>query len=83
MYCYFSGSGAVCNTQKLPKRPLAAFLESYSDLKYLLILIFSIKEDATWYLGNTPNDSYVQQEADYFTKYTFQDTYRKHDVHGL
>jgi rhamnogalacturonan endolyase len=40
-------------------------------------------QDATWYLGNTPNDPYVQQEADYFTKYTFQDTWRDHDVHGM
>ncbi|KAF8860534.1 rhamnogalacturonate lyase, partial [Acephala macrosclerotiorum] len=40
-------------------------------------------QDATWYLGNTPNDPYVLQEADYFTKYTFQDTLRDHDVHGM
>ncbi|KAF4630275.1 hypothetical protein G7Y89_g7867 [Cudoniella acicularis] len=42
-----------------------------------------VVQDATWYLGNTPNDPYVQQEADYFTKYTFQDTWRDHDVHGM
>ncbi|KAI1503967.1 rhamnogalacturonate lyase [Biscogniauxia marginata] len=42
-----------------------------------------VVQDATWYLGNTPEDPYVQQEADYFTKYTFQDTWRKHDVHGM
>ncbi|KAH8819823.1 family 4 polysaccharide lyase [Xylogone sp. PMI_703] len=40
-------------------------------------------QDATWYLGNTPEDPYVQQEADYFTKYTFSDTWRDHDVHGM
>jgi len=40
-------------------------------------------QDATWYLGNTPNDSYVINEADYFTKYAFQDTWRDHDVHGM
>ncbi|KFZ14201.1 hypothetical protein V501_03374 [Pseudogymnoascus sp. VKM F-4519 (FW-2642)] len=40
-------------------------------------------QDATWYLGNTPDDPYVQQEGDYFTKYTFQDTWRDHDVHGM
>ena len=40
-------------------------------------------QDATWYLGKTPEDPYVQQEADYFTKYTFQDTYRDHIVHGM
>ncbi|KAI1102276.1 polysaccharide lyase family 4 protein [Jackrogersella minutella] len=42
-----------------------------------------VVQDATWYLGNTPDDPYVQQEADYFTKYTFQDTWRSHDVHGM
>lgn len=40
-------------------------------------------QDATWYLGNTPDDPYVQEEGDYFTKYTFQDTWRDHDVHGM
>ncbi|KAI2473029.1 polysaccharide lyase family 4 protein [Annulohypoxylon bovei var. microspora] len=42
-----------------------------------------VVQDATWYLGNTPDDRYVQQEADYFTKYTFQDTWRDHDAHGM
>lgn len=42
-----------------------------------------VVQDATWYLGNTPDDAYVQQESDYFTKYTFQDSWRDHDVHGL
>ncbi|KAJ1303374.1 hypothetical protein OPQ81_011568 [Rhizoctonia solani] len=42
-----------------------------------------VVQDATWYLGNTPNDSYVQQESDYFTKYTFADTWRDHKAHGL
>ncbi|CAE6415670.1 unnamed protein product [Rhizoctonia solani] len=42
-----------------------------------------VVQDATWYLGNTPNDPYVQQEADYFTKYTFADTWRDHKTHGL
>ncbi|KAI1210963.1 polysaccharide lyase family 4 protein [Annulohypoxylon truncatum] len=42
-----------------------------------------VVQDATWYLGNTPNDPYVQEEADYFTKYTFQDTWRNHDAHGM
>lgn len=40
-------------------------------------------QDATWYLGNTPDDSYVKQESDYFTKYTFHDTWRDHTVHGM
>ncbi|PVH78527.1 polysaccharide lyase family 4 protein [Cadophora sp. DSE1049] len=42
-----------------------------------------VVQDATWYLGNTPEDAYVQQMADYFTKYTFQDAWRDHDVHGM
>ncbi|RDW82802.1 hypothetical protein BP6252_03914 [Coleophoma cylindrospora] len=42
-----------------------------------------VVQDATWYLGNTPDDAYVVQEADYFTKYTFSDTWRDHDVHGM
>jgi rhamnogalacturonan endolyase len=40
-------------------------------------------QDATWYLGASPNDRYVTQESDYFTKYQFQDTWRDHDVHGM
>ncbi|KAG8701655.1 hypothetical protein FRC09_005214 [Ceratobasidium sp. 395] len=42
-----------------------------------------VAQDATWYLGNTPNDAYVQQMADYFTKYTFADSWRDHKAHGL
>ncbi|KAI0132171.1 galactose mutarotase-like domain-containing protein [Xylariales sp. AK1849] len=41
-----------------------------------------VVQDATWYLGNTTDDAFVQQEADYFTKYTFSDTWRDNDVHG-
>lgn len=37
----------------------------------------------SWYLGKTPNDKYVQQMADYFTKYTFADSWRDHKAHGL
>jgi rhamnogalacturonan endolyase len=40
-------------------------------------------QDATWYLGNSPDDPYVKAASDYFTKYTFQDTWRDHDVHGM
>ncbi|KKY19972.1 putative rhamnogalacturonan lyase [Phaeomoniella chlamydospora] len=40
-------------------------------------------QDATWYLGNRTNDPYVQQLSSYFTKYTFQDTWRDHCVHGM
>ncbi|KAM0196928.1 hypothetical protein ACHAPI_005477 [Fusarium lateritium] len=42
-----------------------------------------VVQDATWYLGNTPDDPYVKQEADYFTKYTFQDNWRDIDAYGL
>jgi len=42
-----------------------------------------VVQDATWYMGNTPNDPYVKQEADYFTKYTFQDNWRDLDAYGL
>jgi rhamnogalacturonan endolyase len=42
-----------------------------------------VVQDATWYLGNTPDDPYVRQESDYFTKYTFHDSWRNHDVHGM
>ncbi|PBP28411.1 rhamnogalacturonate lyase, partial [Diplocarpon rosae] len=42
-----------------------------------------VVQDATWYLGNTPEDAYVEQFADYFTKYTFHDSWRDHDVHGM
>ncbi|KAH8681587.1 galactose mutarotase-like domain-containing protein [Xylariales sp. PMI_506] len=41
-----------------------------------------VVQDATWYLGNTTSDAYVQQESDYFTKYMFQDTFRNHNLHG-
>ncbi|KAI9739781.1 MAG: hypothetical protein M1834_006502 [Cirrosporium novae-zelandiae] len=40
-------------------------------------------QDATWYLGNTSGDPYVVQMSDYFTKYTFQDSWRDHYVHGI
>lgn len=39
-------------------------------------------QDATWYLPNA-SDPYVLAESDYFTKYTFSDTWRDHKVHGL
>ncbi|CDO71539.1 Polysaccharide Lyase Family 4 protein [Trametes cinnabarina] len=39
-------------------------------------------QDATWYLGLTPNDAYVQQESDYFTKYSFADN-QTNKAHGL
>ncbi|KAL1951971.1 hypothetical protein VTO73DRAFT_1120 [Trametes versicolor] len=39
-------------------------------------------QDATWYLGLTPDDGYVQQESDYWTKYTFADN-QTNKAHGL
>lgn len=39
-------------------------------------------QDATWYLPNR-SDPYVEQYSDYFTKYTFADTWRDHKVHGV
>jgi hypothetical protein len=40
-------------------------------------------QDATWYIGNYTNAPYVEQFADYFTKYTFSDEWRDHKVHGM
>lgn len=40
-------------------------------------------QDATWYIGNYTNTPYVEQFADYFTKYTFSDEWRDHKVHGV
>jgi rhamnogalacturonan endolyase len=39
-------------------------------------------QDATWYLPNK-EDPYVKGVGDYFTKYTFQDTWRDHKAHGM
>ncbi|USW59147.1 Putative Galactose-binding-like domain superfamily, galactose mutarotase-like domain superfamily [Septoria linicola] len=39
-------------------------------------------QDATWRINNS-SDPYVQQESDYFTKYTFSDVWRDHKAHGL
>lgn len=38
-------------------------------------------QDATWFLGNY-SIPYTQQFGEYFTKYTFSDTYGAHNVHG-
>lgn len=40
-------------------------------------------QDATWDIGNYTSNPYVVQMADYFTKYTFADSWRDHTVHGL
>ncbi|KAJ0283414.1 hypothetical protein COL922a_014392, partial [Colletotrichum nupharicola] len=39
-------------------------------------------QDATSYLGSTPDDGYVAQYSDYFTKYSLAESWRAHDVHG-
>ncbi|KAI0104107.1 rhamnogalacturonate lyase [Nemania sp. FL0031] len=41
-----------------------------------------VVQDASWYLGKTADDPYVQQYSDYFTKYTFAELWRDHKVHG-
>ena len=41
-----------------------------------------VVQDATWWLAHR-DDPYVSGVADYFTKYTFQDTWRDHKVHGM
>ncbi|TFY50246.1 hypothetical protein EVG20_g11632 [Dentipellis fragilis] len=42
-------------------------------------------QDATWYIANTPNEPYVKEEADYWTKYTFADnqTNKAHGLYGV
>lgn len=42
-----------------------------------------VVQDATWDLSATPEDAYVQQESDFFTKYTFQDTWRDVTAYGM
>ncbi|KAF2445561.1 polysaccharide lyase family 4 protein [Karstenula rhodostoma CBS 690.94] len=39
-------------------------------------------QDATWWLAKK-DSPYVQGVGDYFTKYTFQDTWRNHKAHGM
>ncbi|KAH9865143.1 hypothetical protein IAQ61_009090 [Plenodomus lingam] len=39
-------------------------------------------QDATWWLPNKESP-YVKGVGDYFTKYTFQDTWRDHKAHGM
>lgn len=40
-------------------------------------------QDATWYLGDTPDNPYVEQLSEYFTKYTFADSWRDITAYGL
>lgn len=53
-------------------------LPSSDTLKYSRTV-----QDATWYIGNYTEAPYVEQFADYFTKYTFSDAWRDHKVHGI
>ncbi|KAF2713469.1 polysaccharide lyase family 4 protein [Pleomassaria siparia CBS 279.74] len=41
-----------------------------------------VVQDATWYIP-TRDDPYVTKLGDYFTKYTFQDSWRNHKAHGM
>ncbi|KAI0200513.1 rhamnogalacturonate lyase [Astrocystis sublimbata] len=41
-----------------------------------------VVQDASWYLGKTPQDPYVQNYSDYWTKYSFSELWRDHKVHG-
>ncbi|KAI2483956.1 Polysaccharide lyase family 4 protein [Pyrenophora tritici-repentis] len=41
-----------------------------------------VVQDATWKLAND-QDAYVKGVGEYFTKYTFQDTWRNHRAHGM
>jgi rhamnogalacturonan endolyase len=45
--------------------------------------VATLVQDATWYLGNRLDDPFVQQTSDYFTKYTFQETWRNQDANCL
>lgn len=45
-------------------------------------ILTKAKQDATWRLPRA-NSSYVKEVGDYFTKYTFQDTWRDHKAHGM
>jgi rhamnogalacturonan endolyase len=40
-------------------------------------------QDATWYMGNATSDEYVTDFSDYFTKYTFSETWRDLDAYGM
>ncbi|KAM0279831.1 hypothetical protein ACHAQH_004382 [Verticillium albo-atrum] len=42
-----------------------------------------VVQDATWDLSATPNDPYVEEFSQYFTKYTFQSTWQDHKAHGM
>lgn len=71
-----------------PSTPLWTHLSTndqiYAPLPSSEVLDNSIVvQDATWDIANYTSEPYVEQMADYFTKYTFSDPWRDHDVHGL
>lgn len=43
----------------------------------------TIVQDATWYIGNRTVDPYVENFADYFTKYSFSADYGDQLAHGM
>lgn len=42
-----------------------------------------VVQDATWNMASVPNDPYVQEVSDWFTKYTFSVPWRNHKAHGM
>ncbi|KAJ7600777.1 galactose mutarotase-like protein [Mycena floridula] len=40
-------------------------------------------QDATWSLQGSPDEPFVQQTSDYWTKYSLADAYRRRKAHGL
>lgn len=40
-------------------------------------------QDATWSLAGTPDEPFVQQTSNYWTKYMLADSYRRRRAHGL
>jgi rhamnogalacturonan endolyase len=45
--------------------------------------IATLVQDTTWYLANRTGDPYVEQVADYWTKYALAEVYRDHTAHGV
>jgi rhamnogalacturonan endolyase len=67
-----------------PNTPLWTHLSTNEEIYAPLPNLTNVTtvQDATWYVRNR-SDPYVIQFSDYFTKYTFQDTWRDHKVHGM
>ncbi|KAJ7347101.1 galactose mutarotase-like protein [Mycena albidolilacea] len=57
--------------------------EQYAPLPSTAALAAQVEvQDATWYIGATPNDSYVIEESEYWSKYFFSDN-QTNQAHGL